>query len=419
MTAVDGIVVPASFSYALPRGWECVRLGEVLAPVSRPVALAATATYTLLGMHWYAQGLYVKDRKLGASIQATTLYQVHEGDFVYNRLFAWKGSFGIADASLAGCYVSNEFPCFRVVESRVDPQYLRWCFSQAWLWEAIEAQSSGSTPTSRLRLKEPQLLALEIPLPPLDEQRRIVGRIEALAARVAEARALRREAMELGKQLVWSAAERTVASAAVDEISLADVLREDTLNGLAARPSGEAVGTPILRISAGTTRADAVVDEDDFKYLLADETTVARYALQPGDLVACRFNGNLGNVGKFALYRGSSGKTHVYPDKLIRFRIDLKRARPDYVCIAMNTRRARAAIETFCATTAGNIGISATNLKSVRFPLPSLHVQDRIVAEIAGIYENMSILNQIQARVSANLDALLPSVLDRAFRGQL
>src|SRR5579885_1803765 len=104
--------------------WPLISLRQILTPISRPMSVEPLKTYPLLGMHWYAQGLYIKEQKQGSQIQAGTLYQVKEGDFVYNRLFAWKGSFGIAGSDTADCYVSNEFPCFRVDETRAFPPFL-------------------------------------------------------------------------------------------------------------------------------------------------------------------------------------------------------------------------------------------------------------------------------------------------------
>src|SRR6266700_2742142 len=170
-----------------------VSLGELLAPVSRQENILPEKTYPILGAHWYAQGLYTKDVKSGAAIQADKLYRVEEGDFVYNRLFAWKGSFAIALEENHNCYVSNEFPCFKVNQTRVDSRYLWRYFSQFLTWNSALDLSSGGTPTSRNRLKEKNLLGMKIPLPPLEEQQRIVARIEELAARIEEARKLHTE----------------------------------------------------------------------------------------------------------------------------------------------------------------------------------------------------------------------------------
>jgi hypothetical protein len=53
-----------------------VKLGEVLRPITRPEPVDPEKLYRLLGAHWYAGGLYVKDIKPGLQIQANQLYRV-------------------------------------------------------------------------------------------------------------------------------------------------------------------------------------------------------------------------------------------------------------------------------------------------------------------------------------------------------
>src|SRR4051812_40348121 len=94
--------------------WPQVQLGDILSAVRREERTESEREYALLGAHWYAKGLYTKDRKFGREIRANTLYRVVEGDFVYNRLFAWMGSFALASIANDNCFVSNEFRCFQV-----------------------------------------------------------------------------------------------------------------------------------------------------------------------------------------------------------------------------------------------------------------------------------------------------------------
>jgi type I restriction enzyme S subunit len=170
-----------------------VRLGEVLTQVERPEPVDPTQAYRMLGVRWYGEGLFVREEKLGAFIAANRVYAVQPGDFVYNRLFAWKGSFAVATEDLAGAHASNEFPCFAPDRSRIDSGFLLWYFRQESAWKAALGLSSGATPTSRNRLKETAFLAMEIPLPPIEEQRRIVARLGDISARIDEATALNRE----------------------------------------------------------------------------------------------------------------------------------------------------------------------------------------------------------------------------------
>src|SRR5947208_3104714 len=114
--------------------WQQVRLEEVLREVSRPQPVLKDKKYRLLGMRWYAKGLFAKEEMPGSEIKATSLYSVEPGDFVYNRLFAWKGSFGLAGKEAKGTHVSNEFPCFRITSDLLMPGFLRWFFSQEPIW---------------------------------------------------------------------------------------------------------------------------------------------------------------------------------------------------------------------------------------------------------------------------------------------
>src|SRR5690349_12432714 len=185
-----------------------VPLGDVVTSVSRPESVDPEKTYRILGAHWYAGGLYTKGTLTGAEIQASRVYRVEEGDFVYNRLFAWKGSFALATRENHGCYVSNEFPCFRIRPDRLSGQYVWRYLSRTSVWDEVLGLSTGGTPTSRNRLKEEAFLAMQIPLPPLAEQRRLVERIDAVAAKVEEAKRLRTDADESQARLLIAMAHR-------------------------------------------------------------------------------------------------------------------------------------------------------------------------------------------------------------------
>ncbi|MCI0417337.1 hypothetical protein L0222_31610 [bacterium] len=154
--------------------WEAELFGKLTEQVKREEVLMPHKVYRILGMSWYGKGLYVKYEKAGNQIRARTLYQVEKGDFVYNRLFAWKGSFAEVEDHTASCYVSNEYPCFKIIDRRIVPGYL-WCyFSQPELWHFVEELSTGTTSTSRLRLKEVKLNNFLIPLPPKLIQEKMV-----------------------------------------------------------------------------------------------------------------------------------------------------------------------------------------------------------------------------------------------------
>jgi type I restriction enzyme M protein len=186
-------------------------LSALVSQVRREVPVVPGDDYQVLAMSWYAKGLYIKHEKGGDEIKAAKLYRVQKDDFVYNRLFAWKGAFAEVDDDAHGCLVSNEFPVFKVVDARIVPGYLWAYFSQPALWDHIESLSTGTTSTSRLRLKERKLLSFSIPILPREIQVEMASLLRETL--VAEQRL--RDASELQSKCLPAVLERVCSTEVV------------------------------------------------------------------------------------------------------------------------------------------------------------------------------------------------------------
>ena len=399
----------------MSKPWPLVPLGEVVSYRKEFIRIDDLETYKRCRVQLHAQGIVLRDIISGAEIKTKEQQVCRAGEFLVAEIDAKVGGFGIVPESLDEAIVSSHYFLFFLNEALLDRRFLDFFIRTPGFREQVSAQ--GSTNYAAIRPKD--VLGYKIPLPPLPEQQRIVARIEELTAKIEEARGLRRLAAEEAEMLVRRATASIFGPGDWSKFLLEDLLREDSQNGLSYRPSDTPPGLPILRISAATSRSDATVDETDIKYLQVNEREAAKYRLDPGDLLACRFNGNLHYVGRFALYKGYSGEPRLYPDKLIRFRVDTEKVLTEFICLAMNSPTGRAAVESFCATTAGNIGISAGNLKTVRVPVPPIPEQRRIVAYLNNLQTKVDVLKRLQTETAAELDALLPSVLDKAFKGGL
>ncbi|MGE0821823.1 MAG: restriction endonuclease subunit S [Candidatus Binatia bacterium] len=401
----------------MSKAWSLVPLGQVVLPVERAEVPTSGKVYRQIGVRLWGAGAYEREAIDGAQTKYQTLSRVETDDIIVNKIWARNGSVAVVSEALAGCYGSNEFPTFAPIREKLAPRWFHWLTKTKNFWEQCDEKSRGTSGKNRIRPE--RFLEIEIPLPPLPEQRRIVARIEELAAKIEEARGLRREAVEEIEALTQRTKARLFDSDRWQKLPLGSLLREESRNGLSPRPSDMPPGIPILRISAATSRSDDIVDESDIRYLRVSEKEAEQYKLEPGDLLACRFNGNLHYVGKFALYRGTLNEPRIYPDKLIRFRVDPEKTLPDFVRYAVNSPKGRSSVEAFCATTAGNIGISASNLRTVPIPIPSLSEQRRIVTYLDNLHAKVDALKRLQTETAAELNALLPSVLDKAFKGEL
>lgn len=179
-------------------------VSDVLEPVTRRERPAAESVYPMQGVKWYGEGLFTRELRAGSELRGA-VFRIEPGDLVYNRLFAWKQSFALA--TVVG-WASNEFPTFRVRTDRVRPRVLLAAFLSPKFTAAVNAASTGSTPTSRNRLKERDFLGLPITIPRPREQAaieaslQVIDRIKPLAKRAEE---LARAVLPAARNEIFSA----------------------------------------------------------------------------------------------------------------------------------------------------------------------------------------------------------------------
>jgi type I restriction enzyme, S subunit len=373
-----------------------VQLGEILTIISRPEIVNPTQNYDILGARWYAKGLYIKEQKKGSQIQANTLFRVEKGDLVYNRLFAWKGSFALADEVADGCYVSNEFPCFAVKSPTVLPKYLFYYFSQESWWNQALGLSTGGTPTSRNRLKEKSFLALEVPVPSLEEQRRLIEEIESLSGLISEAQQLREEILRESSELARSIIRNDKDAQLVPMRDLVRLRPPD----VDVEPERTYQFAGVYCFGRGVFRGSAK-SGNEFAY-----PKLTR--IRSGDFVYPKlmaWEGALGVVPQncdgcvvsteFPVFEVIQEK--VLPEVLdVHFRSPTVWPELSGSSTGTNVRRRR---------------LNPTDFLAYRLPLPSRTVQFRLRAVMANLQE----AEKLQGEVLTEYKALMPSVLKSAF----
>jgi len=149
-----------------------VALGEVLTPVRDEVPVELDGIYRTAGIYSFGRGLFARPPIVGSDTRYTTLFRLHEDQFVLSRLKGWEGAVAIVPPELDGLVVSQEYPTFDIDQRRADPAYLAWLCRWDRFWESLLTQSKG-VGARRDRVHPDRLLAVQVPLPSLDEQRRL------------------------------------------------------------------------------------------------------------------------------------------------------------------------------------------------------------------------------------------------------
>lgn len=195
-----------------------VPLSRILQLVVDPCPVEPEASYPIMGIYGFARGPITRQAVRGSEISASTLYRVKKGQLVYSRLKAFEGAYTVVPPELDGYFTSNEFPTFDVDPNRADHRYLEWLFRQPDVWREIAIGSKGIG-ARRERVHPKQVLSYRINLPSLDEQRRIVQRLDTVAALVEERRRAIDAAERETQALLLKAFQRAIDGAPLRPMS--------------------------------------------------------------------------------------------------------------------------------------------------------------------------------------------------------
>jgi len=245
-------------------------------------------------------------------------------------------------------------------------------------------------------------------LPQLKEQQRILAHIESLAARVNEAQSLREEADEGTEKYFASVANKlfTELSEKYSPIAIGKTFtfRQDLIRPTDGK-SGKIRFIGLQHIESNTGRR---IGEDP---LYAEQLTGRKFRFSPGEIVYGYLRPYLNKVW-IADCEGvcSVDQYVIRPNEKI---VDTK-----YLAHFMRSPMfLQKAIEMTHNLLLPRLRTGL--LESIPIPVPPLDEQRRIVAYLDGLQAKVNALRGLQSQSQEELDALLPSVLDRAFKGAL
>lgn len=349
----------------------------------------------------------------GVDTKYSRLFRAETGAVIVNKIWARNGSVAVVPEELSGCYGSGEFQMFMPIRPRLDPRWMHWLTQTPSFWNQCDEKSRGTSGKNRIRPE--RFLKITISLPPLEEQRRIVARIEELAAQINEARIFRQQATEEAEGLLSSKVSHLFAEAAAKGWSvgkLGDYV-EDDCYGTSEKASDDSSGIPILRMG---NIQNGQLDLAELKYLHLFGKNRSRLLLKSGDILVNRTN-SAELVGKCAVF--DLDGEFSFASYLIRLRLDQRRADPRLVAAYINSPLGRVYMLSEKRQMTGQANVNSPKLKALPIALPRIFKQHQ-VAEALGIFQqNVISLEKIHAETTAELDALLPSILDKAFKGEL
>jgi len=373
--------------------------------------------YKRVRVRLHARGIVLRDQVYGGQLRTKKQQATKAGDLLVAEIDAKVGGVGIVPGELADAIVSSHYFLYEIDGEVCDPKYLEYYIRSGAVEEQFQEFVQGSTNYASIRAHH--TLQLRIPLPPLDEQRRIVARIEELAALIEEAQALRAQAQDEA-----GATYRTALSSIIHPKD--STWKTETVNDVIV--SIDAGWSPRCEPYPARTNQWGVLKTTSVQWcqFLPEENKKLPEALEPrpdlsveaGEVLVTRA-GPRKRVGVVTAVRESRPNLMI-SDKLIRLRPAVSRIDPVFLQCALASPLAQEYLfhrKTGLASAQENI--SQKILRSTPVVYPPLDEQRRIVAYLDVLQAQLKELASLQAATQAELQALLPSVLDRAFRGEL
>ncbi len=370
--------------------WKSVALGELLRRSEESVEIWANQHYREVTVRLWGKGITERGVRSGSEISSERRGIIRKGQLLLSRIDARNGALGIVPEHLDGSIASNDFPSFEIVQHKADPAFMGWLVRTEVFVDLCRRASEGTT--NRIRLKEDRFLAMNVLLPPVEEQRCIVARIEQIAAKVGEAASLTAQNIEMSKSLC-----RTIlASDSETRLPMCDLvtLRE-----------------PDVSVRADCTYAFAGVLCFGRGAFASQTRTGSEFAykklttLRSGDFLYPKL---MAWEGAFAVVpEGLAGRV-VSPEFPV-FEVNTERILPEVLDVYFRTPEVW--VEVAGKSTGTNVRRRRLNPRDfLRYtmPVPSRHTQEKLQA----VYRRVQVLHQLRSDNLKRLQTLLPAFLN-------
>jgi len=395
--------------YELPGEWEWKGLGEICHFLNGYAFKSSDYTHEghfLIRIGNVQDGLVVLDNpKYTAIPLGQDRFDLMEGDL----LMSLTGNVGrvgfIEKEHLPAALNQRVAKVHKHDDKQVMIELLFSFFRTPLFLKEIYRHSHGA---AQKNVSTKDIASIKIPLPPLNEQKRIVAKLDALFTRIDTAITHLQQTLELSKALFASAYNETFDKIDTPEVELGSVA--DFFNGFAFKGK-ELIeeGVPVLRISNIQKGGISFLRMANFPEQNVTED-VQRFYVEPNDIVIAMSGAT---TGKVAI--NDSGMRLLQNQRVGRFVIQNEYTRKFVyqflsIKVEQNLQQAMGAAQP---------NLSTKQIKEIKIPLPSLDEQQEIVQHLDALTDRMHTLGITTQEKLTDLNTLKASLLDAAFKGEL
>ena len=382
----------------LPEGWEIRSLGEV----TNIIKGKKPKTIVNQKMEGYVPYILIEsfNKVYSKFTNELSCPQCNRDDIIMVMDGASSGLIAIGLEGVIGSTLAAIKP-----KGMIDSDYLfYWLKSK---YKILNKRISGSTIP---HVDKNLLKSLKFPIPPLEEQKKIVEILQ-FADYLKERR---REAIKLIDKIVMSVFYDMFGDPATNpkgwEVKKIGDIVKKTQYGISKAMNTEKKGFPILRMDNITY--DGHLDIANLKYIEIDRKIAEKYLLNKGDILFNRTNSKE-LVGKTTTFNIDG--EYVFASYLIRLVPDRSIVVPEFISVFLNSRAGKKILFDISRQAIGMANINAQELCSINIPLPPLDLQQ----EFAEIVSKLEDKRKKMEEAEEKLEMLYQILLKQAFTGKL
>jgi len=256
-------------------------------------------------------------------------------------------------------------------------------------------------------------IPIEIPLPSLKKQKRIVTIIESIISMIREAQTDIQKTVHEIMSLKNSIINNLIFKKEFPLVKFGDVL-EHALNGIYKPTIFLGRGIPCLRMF---NIIEGKIDFNNCVLLDVTDEELKKFECIAGDIIFNRVNSRE-LVGKAGIIPENSPNC-VFESKNIRLRVDRKKTTPEFANYIINSANTRLFFLSVLKKQCGQATLNRKHLSNMPYPLPTLNTQRRIVAYVDSLLIKLDEIKRLHVETEKEIEELVPSFLDKAFKGEL
>ena len=281
-----------------------------------------------------------------------------------------------------------------------------------------ENEITGNTGAVFNSINKSQIEAIEIPLPPLPEQKRIVKILDKAFQAIDKAKENAEKNLQNAKELFESYLNGIFANPGEDwEIKkLGEVIATSQI-GLVRNSEEQSPEFSYRYFKMNNIRNDNGLNENSFTFVEATKEDVEKYCLKNRDFLFNTRN-SYELVGKTCLYQSDYKEPTLFNNNILRVTFN-KYLLSQFVAFAFSSNQIKEELERMKSGTTSVVGIYYKSLKNLKIPIPPLPEQKSIVSKLDALLAETKRLEKIYQQKIADTEELKKSILQKAFEGGL